>query len=262
MGDYDKIIKENIDAIFLPLLEKFTGIRIREASELKDKIQYTIEREPDFTKRVVDAEGRKFILHLEFQTADDPKMVRRMAVYKALLQYKYEIPTKQFVIYLGQGISNMRSVLPEHERIIGFTLKNIVDLSSVELMNSDVPEEILLSILADYPKVNVNETLDRLITRLQRASKDAVALERYLKQLLVLSRLRNLEIETKRKIDKMPITYDISKDGLYQQGIEKAKYQMIVNLIDQNLLTLEQISEVANVSIDEVKTIKKELDKD
>ena len=85
MGDYDKVIKENIEAVFLPLLEKFTGIKIVQSFEIKDKVQRTVEREPDFLKRIVDQSGKELILQLEFQTQDDHEMVYRMAEYRALL---------------------------------------------------------------------------------------------------------------------------------------------------------------------------------
>ncbi|WKN46154.1 hypothetical protein [Tunicatimonas pelagia] len=62
MCEFDKIIKENIEAIFIPLLEKLLGIRIAQSSELKDKIQRTIEREPDYLKRITDSTGATFIL--------------------------------------------------------------------------------------------------------------------------------------------------------------------------------------------------------
>ena len=34
-----------------------------------------------------------------------------------------------------------------------------------------------------------------------------------------MSRLRNLEVETNKQVKDMPITYDITKDGLYKEGI-------------------------------------------
>ena len=89
MGDFDKIFKENIEAVFLPMAEEILGISIKETYELKDKIQTTIEREPDFLKIVIDQNGKKWILHLEFQTTNDPKMIYRMAEYRAILQRKY-----------------------------------------------------------------------------------------------------------------------------------------------------------------------------
>ncbi len=38
-NDYDKILKENIAALLLPLTEKCLGIRIKDSRELKDKLQ-------------------------------------------------------------------------------------------------------------------------------------------------------------------------------------------------------------------------------
>ena len=42
MADFDKILKENIEAAFLPIVEKMLGVSIKEIVELKDKIQRTI----------------------------------------------------------------------------------------------------------------------------------------------------------------------------------------------------------------------------
>ena len=59
-------MKDNIEQIFFPLLENLLGISIQKSIELKDKIKRTIEREPDFLKKIADKRGDKFILHLEF----------------------------------------------------------------------------------------------------------------------------------------------------------------------------------------------------
>ena len=85
MADFDKILKENIEAVFLPVIEEMLGISIKEIFEIKDKIQRTIEREFDFLKIIIDQNGKKWILHLEFQTTNDPKMIYRMAEYRAIL---------------------------------------------------------------------------------------------------------------------------------------------------------------------------------
>lgn len=78
---YDKILKENIDEILLPLAEKLLGISFENSEEIPDKIQITIEREPDLLKII----EKKYILHLEFQTADEKNMVNRMYVYHSFL---------------------------------------------------------------------------------------------------------------------------------------------------------------------------------
>ena len=52
MGDYDKVIKENIEAILLALGKKLLGFEIKNPTDLTEKLQTTIEREPDFLKKV------------------------------------------------------------------------------------------------------------------------------------------------------------------------------------------------------------------
>jgi hypothetical protein len=108
--DYDKIIKENITSIFLPLSEKFFGIKIVRSKDLPGKLQTTQEREPDFIKKVWTDKKETFILHIEFQTTDEKEMVYRMAEYKAILQRKFKVPVKQFVFYLGVTKPKMKTV--------------------------------------------------------------------------------------------------------------------------------------------------------
>ena len=264
MGDYDNIIKENIEAIFFPLLEKLLGLSISASIELKDKIQITIEREPDFLKKIVDKKGSEFILQLEFQTSNNSEMVYRMAEYKAILQRKYKLPVKQFVIYLGTSKPNMQTRLPKEEQITGFSLTNINDIPTNTTLESEIPEEIILSILTDYAKAETEEVINQIIKKLQSATKNQAELERAVQQLLVLSRLRNLEVETKKIVADMPITYDITKDGLYlegaEQGAEQKQVQMISRLIHQGILTTEQIASVADVPVDQVLKIKSQID--
>ena len=45
MGDFDKVIKENVEALFLALSEKLLGIKISNPVDLPEKLQTTIERE-------------------------------------------------------------------------------------------------------------------------------------------------------------------------------------------------------------------------
>lgn len=255
MGDFDKIIKENVEAIFLPLAEKLLGISINNPVDLPEKIQSTVEREPDFLKKVATDDGAKFILHLEFQTNDEPKMVYRMAEYKALLQRKFELPVRQFVVYLGMGQPVMRTALKPEEEITGFELKNIHEMPVNEVLASDIPEEIILSILTDYPQTDAIKVIDRIIEKLRNVSTDTASLKKNIQQLLVLSRLRKLDEETEKRITAMPITYDIEQDYLYN----KAKKNIIKNMLDDASLTIEKIAYFTDTSAEFVKEVQDEL---
>lgn len=111
--DYDKIIKENIESIILPLARKVLGIPDPEGLvEIPDDVQYTIERKPDFLKLVTNAAGvGQHILHLEFQTRDEPDMLSRMLFYAAQLYGKYKLPVKQYVFFVGGRSARMRREL-------------------------------------------------------------------------------------------------------------------------------------------------------
>ena len=266
MGDFDRIIKENVEALLLPLAKQLLGITINNPVDLPEKLQTTVEREPDFLKRVSADDGTEFILHLEFQTHDEPKMVYRMAEYKALLQRKFELPVKQFVVYLGTRQPKMRTELKEEEKITGFELKNIHNLPVDPTLASDVPEKVILAILSDYPKADAEHVIARIIQRLRAVSSNEAALKKSIQQLLVLSRLRKLNEETKKQIDAMPITYDIEQDYLYNQGIEKGiekgieqgKRLTIIEMLKDPSLPVEKIAHFTGTSVTFIKRVKKE----
>ena len=256
MGDYDKIIKENIEYILLALSEKLLGFSISNPVDLPEKLQSTVEREPDFLKKVSLEDDTEIILHLEFQTTDEANMVYRMAEYKALLQRKFEIPVKQFVIYLGTSQPKMRTKLSESERITGFELRNIHELPVDQTLKSEIPEEIVLSILTDYPEADSEKVIYQIVNKLKEVAPNPAALKRSLQQLITLSRIRKLEKQTEKYIETMPITYNIETDYLYNKGIEKAKKQLILNMLEQTSLTLEQIAKVAETPLDVVIQVK------
>ena len=93
MNVYDRIFKENIEPLIPFLFKKVLGIYDADhTEELKDKLQVTIEQETDYIRKVVhDQAWHDYILHIEFQVADDPVMAKRMLLYYALLYHKYNL---------------------------------------------------------------------------------------------------------------------------------------------------------------------------
>ncbi|MEL6535294.1 MAG: hypothetical protein AAFQ98_07785 [Bacteroidota bacterium] len=257
MGEFDKILKENIEALLLPLSEKLLGIRIQATREVKEKLQSTIEREPDFLKWVTDDSGAEFLLHLEFQTQDDPKMVYRMAEYKALLLRKFEVPVRQFVLYLGVGQSKMVTELPKGQEIKGYSLKNLSEIPLDQTLHSSVPEEILLAILGDYPREEGEKVIHKIVERLWKLRSDEITRQRYIQHLVILSRLRKLDNLTKEITGKMPITYDIETDSFYQEGRSREKEEIIKKMLADSSLSMEEIANLTSTSIVAVQKIKK-----
>ncbi len=100
---YDKIFRENMEAVLPGLVKNLLNIHTVSSEEIPDSLQFTKEREPDLLKKVTDTDGNIFILHLEIQTGNEAtNMPFRMAEYLIMLTRKYHLPVLQYVIYIGE----------------------------------------------------------------------------------------------------------------------------------------------------------------
>ena len=260
-AEYDKIIKENIEAVILPLADKLFHIHPKHIEELPDDLQVTIERKPDFLKKIINQDGQEFILHIEFQSTNIPDMIYRMHEYRAMLSRRYKILVKQFVLYLGQKKPNMQTELTELNLSFKFHLENIQDYDYRSLVKSDIPEEILLAVLSDFQDEPPEHVIRLILKRLTIVSSDEVKLLKYLNQLRILSKLRKLQTETLNEIKQMPITYNIETDILFKKGLEKGRKEIILNLLNAGILTVEQIAEYTNAAVGYIKKIQAETQK-
>ncbi len=56
---------------------------------------------------------------------------------------------------------------------------------------------------------------------LRETNQSEIAFKKYIKQLVILSRLRGLNENIKTAIEKMPITYNIEEDAFYKEGLKR-----------------------------------------
>lgn len=272
--DFDKIFKENIAALLIPLAKKLLGIDIIHSEEMKDKLQTTIEREPDYLSLIETNEGKKYLLQLEFQTSNDDKMLLRMQEYYSILRKQYNYPIIQKVIYLGQKQATMRSKLSPEEVYTGFDLITINQEPYEKFLQSNIPEEFILSILADMHGVDPKEIVDSILHKLQETLKSQITFQKYVKQLVVLSRLRKLSEITKTSVKKMPIEYDVKEDAFYKEGVEDGKEverrrieeekkmekkNLIIKLIKSEKHSLHEIAEIMDVKVSYVQEISEKI---
>ena len=89
--EYDKVWKENIEEIILPLAKKMLNIFPEMMEQISTDLQRTLERKPDFLRKVksADAATSDYILHIEFQSNDNEEMAYRLLEYHALLLRKF-----------------------------------------------------------------------------------------------------------------------------------------------------------------------------
>jgi predicted transposase YdaD len=280
---FDKIFKENVESLFLPLIVRKLGIDIQSYKPLKDKMQTTLEREMDFFYEVLSMGGKRFILHMEFQTTIDQEMIYRFSEYHGIGLRKWKLPMRQVLVYIGEEDADFKQELLEEEVFTGFELIDVHRFDTSELLSSQVPEVVLLAVLSNYAKEQTENVLRLLLQQLKRVSKSSGAFKRYLNQLLILSRLRRAEDITLKITNTMPITIDIENDSLYLQGIEKGmekgmekgiekgiergrqeertkeKKLFVENLLRNTDFDNQKIASLAGVSLAYVGKVKKEL---
>lgn len=190
---YDKIVKENIESIIPALMNSVLGFKVAKAEVIREKLQQTKEKEADALRIVTDPNGQKFILHLEFQVDNYPKMAYRMADYWILLKSKYHLPVRQFVIFIGSGEPTMKTVLADDGNYFQFSIINITQFDYLRFLNSTNPEEIILAVLSDFGKEKPENALNQIIQKLAETKTDQTSFQKYLRQLRVLSKLRKLD---------------------------------------------------------------------
>lgn len=274
-SQYDKIFKENIEAVISSIMQNVLEITAVYVEELPDDIQHTKERKPDVLKKVTNIKGDTFVLQIEFQVANDDEMAHRMHEYKAMLMRKYQIDIYQYVIFLGKGQPKMETRLKN----IGLTFEyNLLAINSIDykiFLKSNRPEEIVLSVLANFDKETPENALKRIISRLEETTKGDLALKRYFKQLRILAQLRKLEQKLKTIVmDSIAKYIDEKKDVAFLLGLDKGQAiaqereknareteltKFVIYLIKEGSKTFEQIADIAGTTVDFVKSVHRQL---
>lgn len=220
--DYDKILKENLGKTIPGILRNILGVSFSRLQTLDFELQVTLERKPDFMLKVFpEGEIEPFILHVEFQAQDDPQMANRMHEYRALARRKFGLEIRQYVIYLGSLPSKMSTAIQEPGLHFHYDILALKDIPYARFLASDSAEEVILAILADMHTEPPHQIIRTIFARLRELVPSNDRIGKYITQLEILSRLRNLQEETTQIADTMPISYDITQDVRYKQG-EKA----------------------------------------
>lgn len=259
-SQYDKIFKENLEAVISSIMQNLLSITPISLVELPDDIQHTKERKPDVLKKVTDNQGNIFVLQIEFQVANDDEMVYRMHEYKAMLIRKYRIPVHQYVIFLGKGQAKMETILNDINLSFKYNLLSINAINYLTFLKSNQPEEIVLAVLANFNNDSPENALKRIISRLEETTIGDLALKRYFKQLRILAQLRKLEQKLKDIVmDSIAKYIDEEKDVAYLVALDKSKEAFISNLLTQTDFGLEKIASLTNATVEFVKQVKQKV---
>lgn len=259
---FDKVLKETIDGAFPFLMKNVLGIDADIAEELPDDIQHTKERKPDVLKRVTDAKGDTFVLHLEFQVKSEPKMVYRMFEYYAMLKRKYELPISQFVLYIGRGAPRMPTTIRDRNTSFEYVLINFGSIDYRLLLEAEEPEGIPYAVLGDFGEDSPEKAFKLIADQIVATSEGDLSTNLRLQQLRILSQIRNFKKDIMEAIMNGISPYvSEEKDFFFIKGENKAKATIIRNLLITSQHTVAEIAALAEVPVKVVEDIKKALAK-
>ncbi|MBV6340549.1 hypothetical protein [Candidatus Magnetobacterium casense] len=223
---YDKLIKELMEGIEQPLIEDVLGIRADKVTRLNTLMQLTDEREVDFLAKIDCANADSFIAHVEFQSTNDPKMLKRMLRYFIHIYSLYELRVKQYVIFIGKDKMNMKTRLKLPEIRYKYKLIDMRNISCEKFLYSGVPGKIILAILCNMGGRDERELVRQILEELMKVTK-GLDLSSNVRKLEMLSRLRDMQKIVIEEVGKMSIAYDlpIEKDLRFIQGKQAGKQE-------------------------------------
>jgi predicted transposase/invertase (TIGR01784 family) len=262
---YDKVFRENMLETLPGIIERVLKLDVATIEELKDDIQFTKERKTDLLKKVSDTEGNNYILHVEYQTDDYPKMHFRMAEYSIMLQRKYDLPVSQFVIYVGPGKPTMPAFIQTKDLQFRYNLKAISSIDYRLFLKSDKLEERMLAFLGNMrPEENI-PVLEKILLDIKETAKDSLSTDRYVQQLHVLVKLRNLGQNLKEAMMTISKYFKEEEDLLFRAGqrkgrnVERIKAQEEKKEMARELkkegVAMNIIARTTKLSIEEIKAL-------
>jgi len=222
--DYDKIIKESLKEVIEVIMKRILGINLKSYTALESKLQVTEERKPDFLIKVESENGECSIVHLEFQTTNDKNMINRMLRYFVFIRDTYNLlPIRQVLIYTGKSKLSMVSELKLPMINYHYDLFDMKDIPYEHFLNSNHPAEIILSILCQFEDEDKYLLVRKILKRLKDKISEESLFSKYIKQLEILSSLRDLQAIVIEEESNMALTYDLEKDIRFMQGEEKGE---------------------------------------
>jgi predicted transposase YdaD len=216
---YDKIIKENLLKAVPGLARSVLGLRFVKLEPVSLDLQHTRERKADFVALAEEENGNTFLLHIEFQLKDDPKMVYRMLDYAALEARKYpQIILRHYVLYLGSARPKALTSIRQPNLSFKFEPIWLRDVPAEVLLQSDQPEEILFAILAKFDTDQTDQIVEAVIERIRQRAEPGLEFLRFIEQLRMLGNIRNLQPLINALMEKVSTYFVPKRDPWFQKG--------------------------------------------
>jgi predicted transposase YdaD len=210
--DFDGLLKDMFQHDRPIVIDWLTGgIPVREF--LNVEVQTVQQKRVDLVMKLAN----QSIVHVEFQSSNDPRMAQRMALYHLLLTKEFRLPARHVVLYVGSRPLGMSNWFVTPSMAFRCDVIDIRSFDAADLLASGRPADCVLAMLAAGGESRLDEILERLRGLPQHRLRRALA------QLSVLCDLRTLSGRVKKELETMPVVMDISKNVILREILERGR---------------------------------------
>jgi hypothetical protein len=175
------------------------------------------------------------LVHVEFQSSNDPAMAHRMADYYLAVYRQLDRYPRQTLIFVGDERLRMKDTLESPAMTFQYHSIDIRALDGEVLLNSSIVEDNILSVLTALP--DQKDAIRRVLEKISKCEEGER--ETALQQFLVIAGLRHLEEMIEQEVKKVPVLNDILENRVlgreYRRGVEEGRQQGELTLVRRQI---------------------------
>ncbi len=233
---YDLLIRDSLLSLSRFVLKQIGLKDTIRLTHLPQKLVRVDARETDSFFLYEDPdnpEKGKSLIHIEYQTDNDPFMLGRMRDYHSRILNRIDtdkelsdlrgLKLHSVVVYAGKSDSGMESKVRGDQVFKGFELVELKAIPYGDFLKSDDVTLISAAVLGDFGNKDALSVAMEITDSIENKTKGNTFLkEKSLRNLFVFSNLRNLNKIIGKLLEKM-IKFDETKDIFYTKGMEKGE---------------------------------------
>jgi len=163
---FSNLFERNAHSLFIPIIKRNFDIKIKSYETLPSEMLWSMTSSADFLCRIVTEDNVENILHVEFQMSDNHETMSKVFTYQRMIYAKYQLPIYHVLFFLGEGYPPLRIQPREREFYHSFNLLNVNELDTIELINSQESEDILLAMLSNREEELNDDIMSRITQKI------------------------------------------------------------------------------------------------
>lgn len=272
MGQKDVISKQIFKRILVDVATYIFKLQLESVELIETEQQRIEERRADLVARVVDSEGKAFILHLEIQNQNQKTMPDRMLRYLTDIRLNYpDEDVFQYLLYIGKEALTMPDNIQTAQLNYRYAVIDMHEIDYHVFMAQNTPDALVMAILCDFKDSSTKDVVHEIISKLIALSQDdKKMLREYISMLEILASNRNINLDIQQEfemlqieIEKLP-SFMMGEGKGIEKGINrereksKKKFLKIAKQLLMMNIPVEKIIEMTELDKSDIENLKKE----